>query len=311
MVEQYSPFQEFDPEAAGQALGAEPRTTQDVAYGDGQAFDLTEAVLEVFPEAGVTRATTPDARVEIFCVPRYTVREQRVIFELGDQENRSRLQVRADGKVAFHPVLRSPEPPQTNETAASGSQDSPAGHVASETTTAPSGTPANVEGKEHDVVTMQGRIGKVYRTVVDADPPTAKLSLGVKTREGQEASDWWKVLATGDLAVNLHNWRWRERPAKLETGWLTEVTGIPEITERTGRDGPPGQTGSLMQNRSHRSVRQKTGPLPGQVVVSPKTKTTESTAEKHTAGTPTTALTSPSAIGISNPVCNFSPQTSF
>src|SRR3954447_5497544 len=125
MPEQYSAFHEFDAEQAGQALGAEPRSTRDVAHGNGQAFDLTEAVLEVYPDAGVTRATTPDARVELFRVPRYTVREQRVIFELGDDEDRSRLQIRADGKVAFHPVLRSAESSQTEETTSSGRQDSP------------------------------------------------------------------------------------------------------------------------------------------------------------------------------------------
>src|SRR5688500_156703 len=123
MAEQYSSFQEFDSQAAGQALGAEPRSTRDVAHGNGSAFDLTDAVLEVYPETGVTRVTTPDARVERFRVPRYTVREQRVIFELGMEDDRSRLQIRADGKVAFHPVLRAAEPSQTEETAGSGRQD--------------------------------------------------------------------------------------------------------------------------------------------------------------------------------------------
>src|SRR3954453_18351096 len=115
MAEQYSPFHEFDSEAAGQALGAQPRTTRDVAHGDGQAFNLTDAVLEVYPDAGVTRATTQDARIELFRVPRYIVRDERVVFELGDKD-RSRLQIRADGKVAFHPVLRQPESSQTEET---------------------------------------------------------------------------------------------------------------------------------------------------------------------------------------------------
>src|SRR3954447_2426202 len=148
MAEQYSSFQEFDPQAAAQALGAEARQTRDVAHGDGQAFDLTDAVLEVYPEAGVTRATTPDARVELFRVPRYTLREQRVIFELGDEEDRTRLQVRADGKVAFHPVLRSPEPPQTNDTAASGRQNSPTPDVSSQTTTRPPSADVSPEPRE-------------------------------------------------------------------------------------------------------------------------------------------------------------------
>jgi hypothetical protein len=77
MPEQYFTFNEFDAQLAGQALGSEPRITRDVAHGDGQAFDVHDAVLEVYPDAGVTRATTPDAQVELFRVPHYTVREQR------------------------------------------------------------------------------------------------------------------------------------------------------------------------------------------------------------------------------------------
>src|SRR3954451_12341199 len=102
MAEQYSSFQEFDPQAAAEALGAEARQTRDVAHGDGQAFDLTDAVLEVYPDAGVTRATTQDARVELFRAPPSAVRDVRVIFELVKQEDRTRLQPRADGKVALN-----------------------------------------------------------------------------------------------------------------------------------------------------------------------------------------------------------------
>src|SRR4051794_18011841 len=101
MAEQYSAFQDFDPEAAGQALGSKPRSTRDVAHGDGQAFDLSEAVLEVYPDAGVTRATTQDARVELFRTPRYEVREQHVVFEQGTEDARTRLTVSGDGKVSL------------------------------------------------------------------------------------------------------------------------------------------------------------------------------------------------------------------
>src|SRR3954447_5612908 len=161
MPEQYSAFHEFDAEQAGQALGAEPRSTRDVAHGDGQAFNLADAVLEVYPDAAVTRATTPDARVELFRVPRYTLREQRVIFELGEKEDRSRLQVRADGKVAFHPVLRSPEQPQNAETAHSGFKDSPPPDVSSQTTTRPAGDVAPPEpGEAVQEVVLHGRLGR-------------------------------------------------------------------------------------------------------------------------------------------------------
>src|SRR3954469_23858897 len=100
MTEQYSSFHEFDPEAAAQALGAQPRTTRDVAHGDGQAFDLTDAVLEVYPDAGVTRATTQDARVEISRVPRYGVRAEHVVFEQGTEDLRTRLTIGSDGRMS-------------------------------------------------------------------------------------------------------------------------------------------------------------------------------------------------------------------
>jgi hypothetical protein len=189
MAEQYSSFQEFDPQAAGQALGAEPRSTRDVAHGNGSAFDLTDAVLEVYPDAGVTRATTPDARVELFRVPRYTLREQRVIFELGDGEDRSRLQVRADGKVAFHPVLRSPEQPQTDGTTPTGSKDSPTPDVSSQTTTRPSGDVAPPEPREAvPDVSLRGHLGRDPWFATREDRPAAGFPLAVNPEGGGKAT---------------------------------------------------------------------------------------------------------------------------
>src|SRR5688572_4524814 len=118
-------FSDFDAAAAGQALGAEPRTTRDIAHGDGEAISVGDTELEVYRDAGFARVTTPDARIELYRIPRYTVNGQRVVFEQGEHENRSRLQVRADGKVAFHPHLRAPESSTTGETAPAGRQDPP------------------------------------------------------------------------------------------------------------------------------------------------------------------------------------------
>src|SRR3954447_8345340 len=125
MAEQYSSFQEFDPQAAAEALGAEARQTRDVAHGDGQAFDLTDAVLEVYPDAGVTRGTTQDARVELFRVPRYEVREQHVVFEQGTKDLRTRLTIGSDGRMSLRPVLRATETSRTNGTPVDRPKDSP------------------------------------------------------------------------------------------------------------------------------------------------------------------------------------------
>jgi hypothetical protein len=224
MPEQYSAFHDFDAEAAGQALGSEPRTTRDVAHGDGQTFDLNNAVLEVYPDAGVTRATTPDARVELFRVPRYTVKEQRVIFEQGD-DDRSRLQVRADGKVAFHPVLRSPEQSQTDETAASGHQDSPTGQTASETATRPATSPDAREAVQESQ--LQGRLGRDPWFSTRDDRPAAGFPLAINHDDGRKPT-WHDVVTFDETAGKLQE-AFKKR--QITSGKLVDVTGQPVVVE--------------------------------------------------------------------------------
>src|SRR4051812_36859947 len=158
MAEQYSSFEEFDPQAAAEALGAEARQTRDVAHGDGQAFDLTDTVLEVYPEAGVARATTQDARVELFRIPRYEVREQHVVFEQGTEDARTRLTVSGDGKVSYRPVLRVTETSRTDGKTADGPKNSPAGQAPSETVRGRN--TATSESREAvSEVSLRGRLG--------------------------------------------------------------------------------------------------------------------------------------------------------
>src|SRR5215213_7981601 len=126
MPEQPSQFNEFDAAVVGQALGAEPRTMRDIAHGDGEALDVGDTVLEVYRDAGFARVTTPDARIELYRVPSYNISSERVVFEQGDQDDRSRLLIRNDGKVSFYPVLRATESSRTADTTSSGHQDSPA-----------------------------------------------------------------------------------------------------------------------------------------------------------------------------------------
>src|SRR5687768_157339 len=123
MPENPSNFSEFDAAAAGRALGAEPRTMRDVAHGDGEALDVGDTVLEVYRDAGFARVTTPDARIELYRIPSYNVSGERVVFEQGDRDDRTRLLVRNDGKVSFYPVLKATESPRTQDTASAGHQD--------------------------------------------------------------------------------------------------------------------------------------------------------------------------------------------
>src|SRR5687768_5162151 len=120
MPETPSQFSEFDAQAAGETLGAEPGTMRDVAHGDGEALNVGDAVLEVYRDAGVARVTTPDARIELFRVPSYSISGERVVFEQGENDDRTRLLVRSDGKVSFYPVLRAAEASQTQATTSGG-----------------------------------------------------------------------------------------------------------------------------------------------------------------------------------------------
>ena len=237
MAEQYSAFHEFDAKAAGQALGSEPRTTRDVAHGDGQAFDVVDTVLEVYPNAGVTRATTPNARVELFRVPHYTVREQRVIFEQGDHDDRSRLQIRADGKVAFHPHLRAPESSTTDETAPAGRQDSPNPTVPSENVTARHNAEASSAEKEKGgevaQLQLQGRLGRDPWYTTQGDQPIAGFPLAVNDAQGH--TTWHRVVVFGDVAEGVHQ---AHGTGHIRKGRPVHVTGA-QVTreEETARGG--------------------------------------------------------------------------
>src|SRR5687767_6078522 len=112
MVERFS---EFDINRAGETLGAEPHETRDVAYGDGQALTIGDATLEVYRSAHVARVTTPDARIELFRVPTYHLSPERLVFQQGDEDARTRLLIQSNGRVAFYPVSGVTESPTTGE----------------------------------------------------------------------------------------------------------------------------------------------------------------------------------------------------
>src|SRR5688572_15125395 len=97
-------FSEFDAAKASEALGAEPHETRDVAHGEGQAISIGDTTLEVYQDAGVARVTTPDARIELFRVPTYHVSPERLVFQQGEADSRTRLLVRSNGRVSFYPV---------------------------------------------------------------------------------------------------------------------------------------------------------------------------------------------------------------
>jgi Single-strand binding protein family len=227
MAEQYSSFQEFDPEAAAQALGAEPRGTRDVAHGDGQAFDLQDAVLEVYPDAGVTRATTQDARVELFRVPRYGVRAHHVVFEQSTEDVRTQLTVGSDGKMSLRPILRATETPRIDGNPADRPKDSSTGQAPSETVTGQNtDTPEPREAVPE--VSLRGRLGRDPWFATRDDRPAAGFPLGVNP-EGAGKATWHDIVTFGETEEQLRETFDKQ---KITKGKLVEVTGHPVVTEQ-------------------------------------------------------------------------------
>jgi hypothetical protein len=236
MPEQPSHFNEFDVAVVGQALGAQPRALQDVAHGAGQALNVGDTTLEVYRDAGVARVTTPDARIELYRVPSYSVRDERVIFEQGAEDNVSRLQVRADGKVSFYPVLRATESSRTPDTGLSGHQDSPTPPDPSRNVTgqndAMSGAPEGEKGGEVQQVQLQGRLGRDPWFSTSDEQPVGGFPLAVNDQRGD--TTWHKVVVFDTVAEQL-----REAVDKkqISKGKTVTVTGQAVVREEPKANG--------------------------------------------------------------------------
>jgi len=231
MPEVPSHFSEFDAAAAGQVLGAEPRTTRDIAHGYGEALNVGDTVLEVYRDAGFARVTTPDARIELYRVPRFSVSGERVVFEQGDDDERTRLQIRADGKVAFHPVLRATESPSTRELALSGHQDSPANGGTSEPATG--SADAIPEQQEAVQQQLRGRLGRDPWFSTRDDRPAAGFPLAVNPEDGGKAI-WHNVVTFDGTAEELQQ---AHSKGVIRKGRLVDVTGQPVLHEEPKPNG--------------------------------------------------------------------------
>ena len=241
MTEQYVDISNFDRDTIGSTLGAEPRSIYDVAHGAGEAltFGDTNTQLEVYPDAGVTRVTTGDARLELFRVPGYSVDDDAgyVIFEHGPDHDRTRLVVRGDGKVVFGPVLGAPELATTDEIPADDDQvNSTPPAVSDRSTAAQDGSPvpaANAESAEAEQIQLRGRLGRdPWFSGGDESELIGGFPLAVNA-EGRGGTTWHKVVTFGETAEEL-----REN-AKIRKGSLVDVTGQhvvrEEQSEKLGR----------------------------------------------------------------------------
>jgi hypothetical protein len=256
MPETPSHFSEFDANKVGEALGAEPHATRDVAHGDGEALSVGDATLEVYRDAGVARVTTPDARIELFRIPSYIVNGERVVFEQGDQDDRTRLQVRADGKVAFHPVLRVAESPTTQETAPSGQQLPTSTSGLSEGTTRLPDTAASTapEGKEPPQQQLTGRLGNDPWYIPRDEGPVAGFPLAVHDEQGK--TTWHKVVVSGETAEQMNAGR---QTGQFKKGRLVQLSGTPVTRQE---DNGKGGTRTVKEFHATSVVRLKDTTVP-------------------------------------------------
>jgi hypothetical protein len=236
MQETPSNFNQFDAAVVGQALGSQPRTMHDVAHGNGEALNVGETTLEVYRDAGVARVTTTDARIELFRVPSYTISGERVVFEQGGQDDRSRLLIRNDGKVSFYPVLRATETSRTPNRAPSGHQDSPtptdpSGNVIGRNDVM-SGSPEGEKGGEVQQVQLRGYVGHNPWYSDRGEQPVAGFSLGVHDERNQ--TTWHQVVVFDAAAEQLHDAVGKNQ---IDKGKLVAVTGQPVQREETKPDG--------------------------------------------------------------------------
>ncbi|MGQ0718242.1 MAG: single-stranded DNA-binding protein [Pseudonocardiales bacterium] len=197
---------------------------RDVAHGDGHALPLAEgkAVLEVYPAAAVTRVTTPNARVELFRVPTYSLDDGRIVFEHNESTDGSRLVVTGDGNVSLYPtVLRTTNrrlPTVENTTAESLT------------------TPAEAERSEAgepEPVTLTGRLGRDPWFSMQDETPTAGFPLAVN-EPGK--TTWHQVVVFEEAAEQLHDDR------QIKKGRLVEVTGREIVSEEPTAAGGTRKT---------------------------------------------------------------------
>ena len=151
------------------------------------------------------------------------------------KEHRSRLQVRADGKVAFHPHLRAPESSTTGETAPARPVDQPRAPTRSQHATEPpqSFRPQVPESEERELTTLTGNLGRAPWTRQDGEESVREFLLAHNHTPGESAT-WYKVTARGEVAKQVedgvrHNYIRKGKPVTV-TGYVGEPNNKREKT---------------------------------------------------------------------------------
>jgi hypothetical protein len=223
-------FSEFDPAKASEALHAEPQATRDVAYGQGHTISVGETTLEVYQAAGLARVTTPDQRFELFRVATYHVSPDRLVFQQGEAENRTRLLVRSNGRVSFYPVSGAAESSRTQQTAPPNEMASPAPTDASTPITARPDNASGADPEHQEPVQLQltGRLGRDPWFSDQDGAPTAGFPLAVNEEGGK--TTWHRVVVFGEVAEQVRT--------GLKKGRLVQLRGSEVVrSESTAKGG--------------------------------------------------------------------------
>lgn len=244
MTERFSPFDEvYTGDTVAGALGSESQIAHDVAHGAGNRFVLGEgrAELEVFPNAGVARVTTSDARLELHRLSGLTTNDEtgRVVFDQGAGDERTRLTVRGDGRLSFVPVLKAAESSTAREIARDAVETTSGQTVPSETTTAtqvatPDGVATRAPETREETQLLRGRLGRDTWFTSDADRSMAGFPLAVNDETGGKTV-WHRVVAFDETAEELHE---AARTGQIRKGRMVDVMGQPAVRfEETARGG--------------------------------------------------------------------------
>lgn len=99
----------------GEVLDAVPGHTHDVAWGDGNRYEIghdpeTASRLEIFPAAGVVRLTSQDAQLTLFRQPAPSLSSDRVRFEQLGPDSQLQLTLTRHGRARLDIIPIAPEP---------------------------------------------------------------------------------------------------------------------------------------------------------------------------------------------------------
>ena len=158
--------------------------------------------------------------------------------------------------MAFHPVLRNPEPSQTDGTAPSGHQDSPAEKATSESPTGPSSSAEPREAVQ--AIQLRGNLGRDPWFSTRDDHPAAGFPLAINHDDGRKPT--WHDIVTFDEAAEQLREAFTKR--QITKGKLVDVTGQPVVVEEPKPNGGVKRSREIHATAVTRVQSTKSRPTP-------------------------------------------------